>query len=171
MIRKGNGYVDDLARLDFGPAVALPRRIEGAHWSVTVERCTAAWLRVGAPTRDDPGATMAAHQGDRVTAWLAPGKWLVLGPRNAGEGAWFDLSSRYLTLRVEGDAVGFATAMTGLDPAKLVLGRSLTTRMAGLPVTILPRASDILILAERGREGYWIDWLSVAAGAADTTRR
>lgn len=171
MIGAASGCVIELARLDPGAAAALPRRIDGAGWTVTVAPCRAAWLRVGEQDVDDPGPTMARHRGEAIVAWLAPGRWLTLGagPAATSGGHWFDAAARTLVLRIEGDAKGFVAAMTGLDAALLVVGRSLPTRLAGLPVVVVPRAGDALILTDRGREVYWIDWLTVAAGVGDET--
>lgn len=173
MTRRENVCVDDVARLELGPVPALPDRIGGKRWSLVVDHCTRAWLRCGGAPAGYPPPTMAMQHADRLTAWIAPGKWLVIGPSAAAtdDGRWFDRSSRYIEIRVDRGGRDFATAMTGIDPAMFEPGRSVLTRLAGLPVIIVPRASDLLILADRGRERYWIDWLGVAAGATATAFR
>lgn len=173
MTRRENGCVVDLALIDAGPSPTLPCRIVGLHSSVTVDRCGPAWLLRKTATTDVaalPGSTMAADHADGLLAWLSPYAWLLLGAINPArlEGTastWIDVSARYISVRVKGDAVGFVTALTGLDSAAFHPGRSLPTRMAGLPVSILPRADHILILAECGRERYWLDWLRLALQA------
>lgn len=173
MTRRENGCVDDVARLDLGPIPALPHRIDGKRWSAVVDHCTRAWLRCGGKAAGYPAPTMATQQADRLIAWIAPGKWLVIGPSAAAieGGRWFDRSSRYVEICIDLGGRDFATAMTGIDPAMFEPGRSVLTRLAGLPVIILPRATDLLILVDRGRERYWIDWLGVAVGATDTALR
>ena len=103
-------------------------------------------------------------------AWLSPDAWLLLGANESvrldqAMGTWIDVSARYISVRVDGASISLVAAMTGLDSTSLHPGRSLPTRMAGLPVIVLPRADHMLILAERGRERYWIDWLRLALQA------
>lgn len=161
----------DLAQINAWPTPALPCRITGRRWDVTVDWCIKAHLLRTAPGSDSsalPQATRAAHGEGGIVAWAAPDAWLMIGdavaPSAAGYGV--DVSARYVSLVVEREAVGFGVALTGLDADSLIQGRSLPTRLAGLPVLIVPRANQLLIFAERGRERYWIEWLNRMAQSA-----
>jgi hypothetical protein len=164
MILPEDGCVAKLARIDAGATPRLPYRIDGGRWSITVDRCSPAWLLRAAPRTGVsalPKATRAAHTADGIVAWLTPDAWLMIGDPDAGHDAdcAIDVSARYLSLKVERDPVGFGTEFTGLDSGAITLGRSLPARVAGLPVILIPCVDSLLILTERGRERYWIEWL------------
>lgn len=163
----------DLARIDAAPP-ALPCEIVVANSTVMVDRSGPAWLlrKTGATdVATLPASTIAVHLADGLLAWVTPNAWLLLGGSDPArldltKGTWIDVSARYISVRVEGAAAAdLVAALTCLDPAALHPGRSLPTRMAGLPVIVMPRAGHMLILAERGRERFWIDWLRLALQA------
>lgn len=160
----------ELARIQSG-AADLPHRVVGIEWRATVAPLAPAWLLRATRVTNRaalPGPTNARIEGERVLGWLSPDAWLLLGTPgdvDRASGAWFDASARYLALSIGGNGAGFAARQTGIDPASLVPGRSLPTRLAGQAVQVLPLPDRMLIAVERARASYWIDWLAAVRAA------